>query len=750
MAEPDGQEIAVSFPVLTADEQAIFARELGQDLIRDGVDASAVKIARSDAEAMDLGGLVIVAAGALGWEFLTSAAKGAGEAVGREAGRDAYGYVRRKVEDLCRRRRIRADVTARGHTWVLGGEHDRSDPAPDLAMLGGRAGTLGVVILGASRFPYCDGLDNPAFARSAVAARDLFAAPGPVFGRTAVLDLFDSQAHPGEIVEAIERHIDAHPDMTDVLIYYCGHGSFTRDRTYFLTLAGTRLGREASTGLKLKDLRHDLETRLADRRLYVVLDCCFAGEAAKEFMGAGVDRAVEAAIHEALPPGGWLVLAASPASSVAMAPAGQYLTMFTGALVDVIGRAIRPLSLDEITAETRRAILSIHGGRGVFPECHAPRQSGGDLRRVPMFGGRAEAAPVAPPRPAPAPTPAERRPVAAPAVASKPPDPEDAQGLYELGNRYLGGVGVANDEREATRLFRLAAGMGHAEAQYHLGGCYANGQGVTKDQLQAARLLRLAAGQGHADAQYQLGVYYQNGTGIEKNEQAAVRLYRLAADQGHAHAQYILGICYNNGTGVEKDEHEAVRLYQLAADQGDPKAQIVLGVCSYYGRGVTKDEWEATRLFRLAAEQGHAAAQCWLGYCYARGAGVTLNEVEAARLYRLATEQGHAAAQCLLGQCYAEGRGVAKNHSEASRLLHLAADQGNSDASRILGNYYEFGIHFEKDFEKALKFFRKAYELGDDQSLQRCNHVLDLIKLRDRPADHGSIIKSVIDFFGRQ
>lgn len=429
VVEVVGRDIAVSFPALTADEQAAFARELGQDLIRDGVDASGVRIARSDAEAMDLGGLVIIAAGALGWEFLTSAAKGAGEAVGREAGRDAYGYVRRKVEDLCRRRRIRADVTARGHTWVLGGEYDRADPAPDLTVLGGRAGTLGVVILGASRFPYCDGLDNPAFARSAVAARDLFAAPGPVFARTAVLDLFDSQAHPGEIVEAIERHIDAHPDMTDVLIYYCGHGSFTRDRTYFLTLGGTRLGREASTGLKLKDLRHDLETRLADRRLYVVLDCCFAGEAAKEFMGASVDQAVEAAIHEALPPGGWLVLAASSASSVAMAPAGHNLTMFTGALVDVLRRASRPLSLDQITVETRRAILAAHGGRAVLPECHAPRQSGGDLRRVPVFGGLAAAVRVASPRPAPVPTPAERRPVEAPAAGTGPKQEAGIAGL---------------------------------------------------------------------------------------------------------------------------------------------------------------------------------------------------------------------------------------------------------------------------------------------------------------------------------
>ena len=85
--------------------------------------------------------------------------------------------------------------------------------------------------------------------------------------------------------------------MRDVLIYYCGHGSFLRDRTYFLTLAGTRRGFEASTGFKLRELRHDLENRLLDRRLHVVLDCCYAGEAVKEFMGPSIERAVEGGVR---------------------------------------------------------------------------------------------------------------------------------------------------------------------------------------------------------------------------------------------------------------------------------------------------------------------------------------------------------------------------------------------------------------------------------------------------------------------
>ena len=305
--------------------------------------------------------------------------------MGTKAGADAYEALRRKIDAFCLRRRVAAQVAVPGQgTWFLRSEFgDAEENAP----LPSDLGTLGVVLLGASVFPHMEGLDNPAFARSAAAVSGLFAAPGPLFRDTAVLDLFDGDHAPGDVADAIEAHIDAHPGMADVLLYYCGHGSFLRDRTYFLTLRGTRPGREASTGLQPRNLRHDLEARLANRRLYLILDCCFAGAAVKEFMGPDVGRVMETAVHEALPPGGWVVLAAAASSVPAMAPAGRELTMFTGALAAVLRGAERPLSFDDIAAQARNVIRREYGSGGVLPECHAPRQIGGDLRRTALFGG---------------------------------------------------------------------------------------------------------------------------------------------------------------------------------------------------------------------------------------------------------------------------------------------------------------------------------------------------------------------------
>ena len=97
-----------------------------------------------------------------------------------------------------------------------------------------------------------------------------------------------------------------------------------------------------------------------------------------------------------------------------------------------------------------------------------------------------------------------------------------------------------------------------------------DGRGVPKDDREAARLYGLAADQGNALAQVSLGVFYENGRGgLPSDDREAARLYKLAADQGNATGQTYLGVFYETGRGgVPKEDREAARLYKLAADQG--------------------------------------------------------------------------------------------------------------------------------------------------------------------------------------
>ena len=122
--------------------------------------------------------------------------------------------------------------------------------------------------------------------------------------------------------------------------------------------------------------------------------------------------------------------------------------------------------------------------------------------------------------------------------------------------------------------------------------------GLPKDDREAARLYKLAADQGNAAAQNNLGVFYENGRGgLPKDDREAARLYKLAADQGNAAAQNNLGIFYEQGRGgLPKDDREAARLYKLAADQGDAVAQNNLGIFYERGRGgLPQDDREAAK-----------------------------------------------------------------------------------------------------------------------------------------------------------
>ena len=77
---------------------------------------------------------------------------------------------------------------------------------------------------------------------------------------------------------------------------------------------------------------------------------------------------------------------------------------------------------------------------------------------------------------------------------------------------------------------------GKRGGQAGLGFFYETGRGgLAKDDREAARLYKLAADQGNAGGQNNLGVFYARGRGgLAKDDREAARLYKLAADQGDA------------------------------------------------------------------------------------------------------------------------------------------------------------------------------------------------------------------------
>jgi uncharacterized protein len=184
-------------------------------------------------------------------------------------------------------------------------------------------------------------------------------------------------------------------------------------------------------------------------------------------------------------------------------------------------------------------------------------------------------------------------------------------------------------KRTLLDVIREAAKQGDARAQFNLGYAYDFGEGVAKDQVEAVKWYRVAAEQGNATAQNNLGYAYFTGEGVAKDAVESVKWWRKAAEQGIPAARHSLGKAYFTGEGVAKDAVEGVKWWRKASRQGNPGARYRLGKAYATGEGVAKDQVKAVKWYRKVAEQGLAPAQVCLGVAYYQGEGVAKDPVEA-------------------------------------------------------------------------------------------------------------------------
>lgn len=159
------------------------------------------------------------------------------------------------------------------------------------------------------------------------------------------------------------------------------------------------------------------------------------------------------------------------------------------------------------------------------------------------------------------------RPVAAAPARATPPPPSVRQGV-ELWR--------ASKWDAAVSMWQPFAQDGDADAMFNMGQAYKLGRGVALDKTIASDWYNRAAVKGHLPAQANLGILLFQAT--EKAE--AVRWLKAAADRGEMRAQYVLGIVHWNGDGAAKSLPLAYAYLVRAAAQGLPEATKALNELS--------------------------------------------------------------------------------------------------------------------------------------------------------------------------
>lgn len=144
---------------------------------------------------------------------------------------------------------------------------------------------------------------------------------------------------------------------------------------------------------------------------------------------------------------------------------------------------------------------------------------------------------------------------------------QDAELWGDLGNMYLHGDGVEENEDQAVFWHRKAAEHGYAESQYQLGDMYRWGMGVTESHEEVLKWFRLAADQGHRMALSNI-VYVLRENRESQDFEEIAKWVRVAVGQGDWTAQKELSKLYVLGEGVPQDYVEAERHFMLALDHG--------------------------------------------------------------------------------------------------------------------------------------------------------------------------------------
>lgn len=113
------------------------------------------------------------------------------------------------------------------------------------------------------------------------------------------------------------------------------------------------------------------------------------------------------------------------------------------------------------------------------------------------------------------------------------------QATYLQAWLYDYGYGVPQNSDMAFLFMREAAARGNALATYEVGRRFLHGIGVEANADNARQWLTLAAGSPHyiSAAMFELGWMYDEGSGVERDADLAMTWYMKAANKGHEKAK---------------------------------------------------------------------------------------------------------------------------------------------------------------------------------------------------------------------
>lgn len=299
----------------------------------------------------------------------------------------------------------------------------------------------------------------------------------------------------------------------------------------------------------------------------------------------------------------------------------------------------------------------------------------------------------------------------------------DADAAAHLGHMYANGLGTAQDNATAIRLFKEAIEASeHHVALHGLGYMHLGGYGVDKDPAAALKLFSRAAERGSADAHFYLGAMHTAALGVRKDFSKAFYHFSLAAHQGHTVAIYNLAVLHSAGLGAPMSCKTALSLLKTVAERGEVVAGLLAEAHRRYAVG---DHTAALAVYLKMALMGFEVAQSNAAFMIERsegdgalfGGNRTRALEVALQMYWLAAEQGSDESLLKVGDAHYYGRGARKSARDAAAVYRAAASQRQPRAMFNMGLMHEHGLGVPRDAHLAKRFYDRARSTSSEAAV---------------------------------
>lgn len=318
--------------------------------------------------------------------------------------------------------------------------------------------------------------------------------------------------------------------------------------------------------------------------------------------------------------------------------------------------------------------------------------------------------------------------------------------LYHYGECLEWGRGVKASVKDALSFYERASRLGSDLASYAYYSCVMDKKMDKEYTEKALYRLRIAAMLGHADAEYELACLYETGDLFDADYEISAYLFCSAAKKGNSDAMLALSAKYAYGRGVEENEAFAKWYFdkaekdkkknrklssRLAKAKAEAPEEIAFSDLDkrYFELALDcelRKEFELSFAFFLkAAEMGNTRAMYRAAHCYVSGVGVEKNEKRALELYSLAADKGYVDAIIALGNCYRNGRGVEKDDNKCLQYYAEASELGDARAAYLLADCYFNGELCPQDVPKAVRLYQKSALKAYPAAVEKINKIFD-------------------------